>query len=108
MMTYTAVEINIIRRALPAVDAAAASEQNTCWPGDGPVHDDHCHLTDHRLSRRAVRATEGMTWDFTSWSSTATWMRRALEEELINEFLPNSQSFYRRDPPYYLHVAQVG
>jgi len=80
-MTWTTEEIAIIHKALPVVEAAASSNQDECWPGDGPAHDDHCRLTDHRLARRAVKATEGLTWEFYSWSSTANWMRKALAEK---------------------------
>lgn len=78
-MTWTEAEIGIIRRALPAVEAAAQSDQNECWPGDGPAHDEHCGITDHRLARRAVKATEGLSWEFSSWATTMAWMRAALE-----------------------------
>ena len=80
-MRFTDKELAVIRRALPVVERAAASEQDECWPGDGPAHDDYCNLTDHRLARAAVEATEGLPgWEFYSWSSTAEWMRHAVEE----------------------------
>lgn len=77
-MDWTKEEIEIIRKALPAVEAAANSRQDECWPGDGPAHDDHCHLTDHDLSARAVAATKGLSWEFSSWSSTVRWMREVI------------------------------
>jgi hypothetical protein len=35
----TQTEITIMERALPFVETAARSNQNECWPGDGPVHE---------------------------------------------------------------------
>lgn len=74
-------EIAIIKRALPAVEAAAASNQDECWPSDAAAHDDFCKLTDHRLAQSAVEATEGLSWEFYSWSSTAAWMRETIERK---------------------------
>ena len=70
MMNWTPSEIEIMRRALPAVEAVPPG-QDKCWPGDGPAHDDHCKLTDHTASLAAVTATEGISWNFDSWSSVA-------------------------------------
>ena len=77
--TWTPEEVEIMKQALPAVEAAANSKQDECWPGDGPAHDDHCALTHHELSRAAVEASEGLVWEFYSWSSTASWMRDAIQ-----------------------------
>ncbi len=75
--TYTATELDIIRHALPIVEAVPRS-QDTCWPGDGPAHDDECKIKDHGKSSAAVAATEGLSWDFYAWSDTARWMRDAV------------------------------
>ena len=69
-----------MRNALTIVDAAANSNQDECWPGDGPAHDDHCGISDHELASAAVKATEGLSWEFSSWSRTADWFRSTLEE----------------------------
>lgn len=71
------VGTDIARVALPVVLAVPAA-QDTCWPGDGPAHDDHCALADHAASRAAVSATEGLSWEFTSWSAAAEWLRRGV------------------------------
>jgi hypothetical protein len=65
-------EIEIMRAALPIVEAVPAA-QDSCWPGDGPAHDDDCNLVDHAASASAVSATEGLSWEFTSWSEAAAW-----------------------------------
>jgi hypothetical protein len=79
-ISYTKEELEIMRTALPIVEAAGNSDQDFCWPGDGPAHDDHCLLSDHSLAAAAVEATEGLTWDFSSWTRTADWFRSALRE----------------------------
>lgn len=72
-------QLEIMRRALLIVEAVPR-DQDGCWPGDGPAHDDNCGLEDHSESVAAVTATEGITWDFVSWSDTAIWFRRALHD----------------------------
>ena len=69
-------EIGIMRAALPIVEAVPAA-QDSCWPGDGPAHDDDCTLADHAASTAAVVATRGLSWDFSSWASAAAWFRAA-------------------------------
>jgi hypothetical protein len=79
MMTtrYTATELIIMTAALPAVEAVPAS-QDSCWPGDGPAHDDDCTVSDHAASIAAVAATEGLCWDFYTWSAFARHLRHVL------------------------------
>ncbi|HOJ23610.1 MAG TPA: hypothetical protein PLY56_18945 [Armatimonadota bacterium] len=77
-------ELRIMALALPVIEAVP-SEQDECWPGD-PSHDDHCSLTDHAESVAAVKATEGVSWEFRSWSSThAAW--RSVLDEAVSEFV---------------------
>jgi hypothetical protein len=73
-MTTNENERKIMTSALPIVEAVPAA-QDSCWPGDGPAHDDNCTLTDHTASAAAVAATEGLSWDFSSWTATAAWFR---------------------------------
>ena len=84
---YTKEELGIMRNALTIVESAANSTQDECWPGDGPAHDDHCALSDHGLATAAVKATEGLSWEFSSWSRTADWFRSTLEDESTDEEL---------------------
>ena len=70
-------EIKIMAAALLVVEAVPES-QDSCWPGDGPAHDDDCNLVDHAASASAVSATEGLSWEFTSWSEAAAWFRAEL------------------------------
>ena len=70
----TPQELKIMAAALPVVEAVPA-KQDMCWPGDGPAHDDQCRLTDHTASAAAVKATEGLRWDFGGWAATARWFR---------------------------------
>lgn len=67
-------ELKIMTGALPVVESVPAA-QDTCWPGDRPAHDDVCPLSDHAASAAAVAATQGLCWEFSSWSSTAAWFR---------------------------------
>ena len=78
---YTATELIIMTAALPVVEAVPTS-QDSCWPGDGPAHDDDCTVSDHAASIAAVAATEGLCWDFYTWSAAArAW--RALTREAL-------------------------
>lgn len=70
-------ELKIMTAALPVVEAVPAS-QDSCWPSDGPAHDDDCTLANHAASAAAVAATEGISWDFSTWSATASWFRGAI------------------------------
>ena len=83
-MTQTRNEHNIMLRALPVVHRVVGTDQNQCWPGD-PVHDDHCSLTDHRLARRAVAATAGLTWEFDGWHSVEEWFKAELWPDIAGE-----------------------
>ena len=78
-LTATETELKIMTAALPVVEAVPAS-QDSCWPGDGPAHDDDCTDTDHAASTAAVAATEGLSWEFSTWTATAAWFRAAIEE----------------------------
>jgi hypothetical protein len=83
--TATETELKIMTAALPVVEAVPAS-QDSCWPGDGPAHDDDCTETDHAASTAAVAATEGLSWEFSTWTTTAAWFRAAIEiDEMIAE-----------------------
>ena len=75
----TETELKIMTAALPVVEAVPAS-QDSCWPGDGPAHDDDCTEIDHAASTAAVAATEGLSWEFSTWTATAAWFRAAIEE----------------------------
>jgi len=77
MQKLTETELKIMAAALPVVEAVPAA-QDSCWPGDGPAHDDECTNTDHAASIAAVAATEGLSWEFYTWSSTVSWFRLAL------------------------------
>jgi hypothetical protein len=81
MMTtrYTETELKIMTAALPAVEAVPAS-QDSCWPGDGPAHDDDCTVSDHAASIAAVAATEGLSWEFSTWSAAAKHWRALTRE----------------------------
>jgi hypothetical protein len=79
MTKNTETELKIMTAALPIVEAVPDA-QNSCWPGDGPAHDDDCTLTDHAASAAAVTATEGLSWEFSTWSATADWFHAAIEE----------------------------
>lgn len=72
-------ELAIMSAALPLVQAVPES-QDSCWPGDGPAHDDDCSLSDHAAAEAAVKATEGLSWEFSTWTSTAAWFRLAIAE----------------------------
>jgi hypothetical protein len=78
MTQTTARELEIMTAALPLVESVPMA-QDSCWPGDGPAHDDDCTLADHTASAAAVAATEGLSWEFSSWSDTAAWFRSAIE-----------------------------
>jgi hypothetical protein len=78
-LTATENELKIMTAALPVVEAVPES-QDSCWPGDGPAHDDDCTETDHAASIAAVAATEGLSWEFSSWTATAAWFRTSIEE----------------------------
>ena len=82
---WTEKELRTMALALPIIEAVP-SEQDECWPGDGPVHDDHCSLTDHAESAAAVKATKGVSWEFGSWSGTHTAWRSVLDEA-VREFV---------------------
>ena len=86
---YTENELKIMTAALPVVEAVPAS-QDSCWPGDGPAHDDDCAETDHAASIAAVAATEGLCWDFSTWSRTATAWRAALANETSHSWLSST------------------
>ena len=73
----TETELKIMTAALPAVEAVPAS-QDSCWPGDGPAHDDDCTEIDHAASTAAVAATEGLSWEFSTWTGAAAWFRAAI------------------------------
>ena len=76
---YTENELKIITAALPVVEAVPAS-QDSCWPGDGPAHDDDCTVSDHAASIAAVAATEGLSWEFYTWSAAAKHWRALTRE----------------------------
>jgi hypothetical protein len=82
---WNETELKIMALALPVIEAVP-SEQDKCWPGDGPSHDDHCSLTDHTESAAAVKATEGVSWEFESWSGTHSAWRSVLDEA-VSEFV---------------------
>jgi hypothetical protein len=75
-------DVQIMTAALPVVEAVPAS-QDSCWPGDGPAHDDDCTETDHAASTAAVAATEGLSWEFSTWTATANWFRAAMRESKL-------------------------
>ena len=76
-LNATENELKIMTAALPVVEAGPAS-QDSCWPGDGPAHDDDCAETDHAASTAAVAATEGLSWEFSTWTGAAAWFRAAI------------------------------
>jgi hypothetical protein len=76
-LTATETELKIMTAALPVVEAVPAS-QDSCWPGDDPAHDDYCTETDHAASTAAVAATEGLCWEFSTWTATAAWFRAVI------------------------------
>ena len=78
--TQSDLELDIMAAALPIV-LSVPRAQDTCWPGDGPAHDDECTLGDHAASAAAVAATEGLFWDFSCWSDAARWMHRTLDAQ---------------------------
>ena len=72
---WTPSEIEIMKRALPAIDAVPAP-QDECWPGD--AGHDECQLRDHAASLAAVAATAGVSWEFGGWARTARMFRDLL------------------------------
>lgn len=76
--TWTPAEIEIMKRALPVIEAVPAM-QDQCWPGDGPAHDAECTYPHHEASAAAVKATEGVSWEFHGWTSTARMFRNGID-----------------------------
>ncbi len=72
-------------RAFHAAEFVPA-EQDACWPGDGPAHDNHCALADHAESRAAVAATEGLSWEFSTWSSFREQVAELLDEDVLDVY----------------------
>ncbi len=80
MTTFNDVtDLGLLNRALVAAEAVP-TKQDECWPGDGPGHDDDCTLADHAASAAAVSATEGLSWEFSSWSATADQLRERIAD----------------------------
>ncbi len=80
MTTFNDInDLGLLSRALVAADAVPA-KQDECWPSDGPAHDEDCTLADHAASRAAVVATEGLSWEFSSWSATADQLRERIAD----------------------------
>jgi hypothetical protein len=75
---WTPSEIEIMKRALPTIDAVPAP-QDECWPGD--AGHDECQLRDHAASLAAVAATAGVSWEFGGWARTARMFRDAVDDQ---------------------------